>query len=82
MLDVGISAGLPTVVGLVVVSFVSFFIGAVLRQWPDKIQAYAEEIDGSMLFLSPQAQRALLELCSRLLWLMSFVALLAAAIVA
>lgn len=82
MLEVGISAGLPTVIGLVAISFLSFVIGAALRQWPDKVQAYAEEFDGSTMFISPEAHRALIGLCGHVLWLMSFATLLAAAILA
>lgn len=80
MIELG-SAHAPTA-ALIAISFISFLAGQVFRKWPDKVQDIAESLDGSLLLLSPEAHRALIRICGTALSMMSFGALLAAALVA
>jgi hypothetical protein len=77
MLDIA-SSEFGTIAALVVISFFSFIAGTICRRWPDKLQEYAELIDGSTLCLSPEAHRALIQMCGLALSAMSIGALLAA----
>jgi hypothetical protein len=74
------SADIGSIVALVVVSFLSYVTGVVFRKWPEKVQQYAENIDGSAAFLSPEKHRAIIGNCGVALIVISFVALVAAAI--
>ena len=78
MLELGAHYDIGTVVALVAVSFFSFVAGVVFRKWPDKVQEYAESIDGLALFMSPETHRALIQFCGVALVAMSFAALLVA----
>ncbi|HLF09759.1 MAG TPA: hypothetical protein VJA26_00975, partial [Gammaproteobacteria bacterium] len=60
-------------------SFFSFVAGVIFRKWPDKVQEYAENVDGLAFFISPDGHRALIQMCGLTLIVMSFGALLAAA---
>ena len=53
------TASPSAVLFLFVLSFVCFMVGAALRRWPDKVQAYMDWVDGSMLFVSAETHRAL-----------------------
>jgi len=76
MFEVG--AWSDAVAALVAISFFSFLAGLVLRKWPEKIREYVEDIDGSVLFLSREAHRAMIDVCGRALILISVATLLAA----
>jgi hypothetical protein len=78
MIEVAAAADVGTVVALVTISFVSFLCGTVFRLWPEKIQEYAELLDGSLLFLAPARHRAVIARCSLALLAASAVSLLAA----
>jgi hypothetical protein len=80
MVEIGASADVGAIVALVVVSFLSYVAGVVFRKWPDKVQEYAQDIDGSTLFMAPETQRAIIGNCGLALIVMSFVGLIAAAI--
>jgi hypothetical protein len=79
MLDVSFVPNIGAVAVLVIVSFVSFVAGFVFRKWPDKVQAFTEEVDGFALFVTPEAHRAMIVQCGFVLVAVSFAALLAAA---
>jgi hypothetical protein len=69
----------PTaVLFLCVLSFLCFMLGAALRRWPDRVQAYMDRVDGSMLFVSSAAHRALIYSTGVALTVLSVLALLAA----
>ena len=76
MFEVGASS--DAVVALAVISFFSFLAGVVFRKWPEKVREYVEDLDGSLLFLSREAHRAMIDICGRMLTLISVAALLAA----
>ena len=78
MLELAAQSDVASVAALVAVSFFSFLAGVIFRKWPDKVQEYAESIDGFVLFISPETHRALIELCGVALVVISFAALLAA----
>ena len=78
MLELAAQSDISTVAALVTVSFFSFLAGVIFRKWPDKVQEYAESIDGLVLFISPETHRALIDLCGGALVVISFAALLAA----
>lgn len=78
MLEIGASADVGTVVALLVVSFVSYIAGVVFRKWPEKVQEYAAELDGSAWLLAPETQRAIIGNCGRALIAISFIALVVA----
>jgi hypothetical protein len=80
MIELAASSGFAPAAGLVAISFLSFLAGLVCRKWPDKVQDVAESLDGSLLLLSPRAHRALIRVCGSTLSMMSFGALLAAAL--
>lgn len=79
MFDLGTAADSGAVIALVVVSFVAYLAGTLLRKWPDKVQAYMETIDGSVWLITPRAHRALIASSGVALVVTSFVALLGAA---
>jgi hypothetical protein len=81
MIDVAASSDISVAAALVAISFFSFLAGVIFRKWPEKVQEYAESIDGFVLFISPQAHRTLIERCGFALSLMSFAALIAAGFV-
>lgn len=78
MIELGASSSLEPTAALVAISFVSFLGGQICRIWPDKVQELADSIDGSVMFLTPQAHRALIRMCGAALSGMSLAALLAA----
>lgn len=71
-----------TVVLLVSLSFLCCVAGAALRRWPDKVQAYVEQWDGSVWFVSGDAHRALIHGTGVALTALSLLALLAVRLVA
>ena len=81
MVEFAAAADVGSIVALVVVSFLSYVAGLALRKWPEKVQQYAEDLDGSSLFVTPETQRAIIDNCGRALIAMSFVALIAAGLV-
>jgi hypothetical protein len=78
MIDLGIAPEGGAVVALVTVSFVSFVAGLIFRKWPDKVQAYTEDIDGFAWLVTPETHRAMIAQCGGVLVAVSFAALLAA----
>jgi hypothetical protein len=79
-----IEGSLPAFFGaaaLVSLSFFSFVAGVVFRKWPDKVQEYSENFDGSVYFLPPELQRALVKTSGTALVLISFLALLATSLI-
>lgn len=71
-----------TVLFLFVLSFVCFMVGAALRRWPDRIQAYMDRVDGSLLFVSTEAHRTLIHATGIALTVLSVLALIAARLIA
>jgi hypothetical protein len=69
------------VVFLFVLSFLCFMSGAVLRRWPDRVQAYIERVDGSLWFVTPETHRALIHATGFALTALSLLAVIAARIV-
>lgn len=69
---------LVSVVILLLVSFGAYVIGVTFRKWPEKVQRFAEDIDGSVWMISPAAHRALIQVSSHVLIAASIVALCAA----
>ena len=67
---------------LFVLSFLCFMSGAAIRRWPDRIQAYLEEVDGSLWFVSAATHRALLLATGFALTTLSLLALVAARLIA
>ena len=67
---------------LLVLSFVCFMMGAAVRRWPDKVQAYMDWVDGSMLFVSAETHRALIHATGIALTVLSVLALIAARLIA
>jgi hypothetical protein len=65
---------------LCVVSFLSFVVGGVFRRWPDKVRAHCEPLDGSLIFLTPEAHLALITASAWALHAASMAALVAAAL--
>jgi hypothetical protein len=80
MIEVGLSSNVVAVAALVAVSFFCFVVGTVFRKWPEKVRQYAENVDGSVYLLSPEAHRAIILACGFALLVISFVTLLAAAL--
>lgn len=80
MFESGAAADIGSIVALVIVSFFSYVAGVVFRKWPEKVQQYAEELDGSSLFVAPETQRVIIANCGRLLIAISFLALIVAGI--
>ncbi len=79
-----VSATAPSlaVVFLFAVSFVCFMSGAVLRRWPEEVQAYMEQVDGSLWFVSAATHRALIVATRLVLTTLSLLALVAAPLIA
>jgi hypothetical protein len=75
------TATASAVVFLFVLSFLCFIGGRALRRWPDKVQAYMDRVDGSMLFVSAQTHRALIYATGIALTGLSLVALVAARLI-
>jgi hypothetical protein len=72
------SAQESAMVLLFVLSFFCFIGGGALRRWPDKVQAYMDRVDGSLLFMSAATHRALIYATSFALTGVSVIALIAA----
>ena len=79
MFDVVIAPDIGAVVALVAVSFVSFVGGLIFRKWPEKVQAYTEDMDGFAWLITPEANREMIAQCGGVLVVVSFAALFAAA---
>ena len=77
MIEFGASSDFNAV-ALVAVSFVSFLAGYVLRKWPDKVQQYAEDIDGSFVLFTPETHKLVMDAAGIALWVLSLVALVVA----
>jgi hypothetical protein len=75
------TASASAVVFLFVLSFLCFMSGAVLRRWPDKVQAYLEQVDGSLWFVSASTHRALIHATGFALTALSVIALIVARLV-
>ena len=65
---------------LCVVSLVSFVAAGVFRRWPDKVREHFEPLDGSLIFLTPEAHLALITTSAWALHGVSIAALVAAAL--
>jgi hypothetical protein len=76
------TAPASAVVFLFVLSFLCFISGAALRRWPEKVQAYIEQVDGSLWFVSADTHRALIYATGMALTFLSLLALVAARLVA
>ena len=70
------------VVFLFVLSFLCFMSGAALRRWPDKVQAYLEQVDGSLWFVSAGTHRALIHATAITLTGLSLLAVIGARLIA
>ena len=79
-----LTATLPSsaVFFLFALSFICFMSGAAIRQWPEKVQAYMDEVDGSLWFVSATAHRALITTTWVALTILSVLALIAARLIA
>jgi hypothetical protein len=75
------TAPASAVVFLFALSFFCFMLGAALRRWPDRVQAYIERVDGSLWFVSPGVHRALINATGIALIALSLLAVIAARIV-
>jgi hypothetical protein len=53
-----------------------------LRRWPDRVQAYMDRVDGSLLFVSTGTHRALIQATGIALTALSVLALVAARLIA
>jgi hypothetical protein len=67
---------------LFALSFLCHMVGAALRRWPDRVQAYMDNVDGSMLFVSASTHRTLIYATGIALTGLSILALIAARFVA
>jgi hypothetical protein len=76
------TASQSAVLLLFVVSFLCFMSGAALRRWPDRIQAYMEQVDGSLWFVSAATHRALIIATGIVLTGLSVLALVVARLIA
>jgi hypothetical protein len=65
---------------LCVVSLLSFVAGGVFRRWPEKVREHFETLDGSLVFLTPEAHLALISASAWVLHGVSIAALVAAAL--
>jgi hypothetical protein len=79
-----VSATAPSlaVIFLLTVSFLCFISGAVLRRWPAEVQAYMEQVDGSLWFVSAATHRALILATGIALTALSLLALVVAPLIA
>jgi hypothetical protein len=77
MMEAGVFSNGSAVAALVAISFFSFVTGMIFRKWPEKVQEFAENVDGFGALLTPAAHRALIQVCGFTLSLMSVAALLA-----
>jgi hypothetical protein len=75
------TASQSAVLFLFVVSFLCFMSGAALRRWPDRIQAYMEQVDGSLWFVSAATHRALIVATGIVLTGLSVLALVVARLI-
>jgi hypothetical protein len=75
---VAATASASAVVFFFVLSFLCFMAGGALRRWPDKVQAYMDRVDGSMLFVTAETHRALIYATGVALTGLSLLALVAA----
>jgi hypothetical protein len=80
MPEIGGPSDLGAAITLSLVSFLSFLAGGVLRRWPDKVREYLEPVDGSLIFLTPEAHLALVTASAWALHAVSMAALVAAAL--
>jgi hypothetical protein len=76
------TASSSAVLFLFVLSFVCFMVGSALRRWPDRVQAYMDRVDGSLLFVSTETHRALIHATGIALTVLSVLALIAARLIA
>jgi hypothetical protein len=76
------TAPATAVVFLFVLSFLCFMSGAALRRWPEKVQAYLEQVDGSLWFVSSGTHRALIHATGIVLTALSLLALVGARLIA
>jgi hypothetical protein len=79
---VAATAPASAVLFLFALSFLCFISGAALRRWPDRVQAYMERVDGSMLLVTPATHRALIYATGVALTALSVLALVAARLIA
>jgi hypothetical protein len=79
---VAATAPASAVLFLFALSFLCFISGAALRRWPERVQAYMDRVDGSMLFVSPTTHRALIYATGIALTALSLLALVAARLIA
>ena len=76
------TASSSAVLFLLVLSFICFMVGSGLRRWPDRVQAYMDRVDGSLLFVSTGTHRALIQATGIALTALSLLALIAARFIA
>ena len=79
---VAATAPSSAVLFLFAVSFLCFMSGAVLRRWPERVQAYMERMDGSLWFVSADTHRALIAATGIALTALSLLAVVAARLIA
>lgn len=75
------TAPASAVVFLFVLSFLCFMSGAALRRWPDRVQSYLEQVDGSLWFVSAETHRALIRATGIALTCLSLLALVGARLI-
>lgn len=78
MIEFGPSPDAGAAIALIAISFFSFLAGFALRKWPEKVQQYAEDIDGSFLLFTPQTHKLVIEAAAVAFWVLSLAALVAA----
>jgi hypothetical protein len=76
------TASANAVLFLFVLSFLCFMSGAALRRWPDQVQAYFEQVDGSLWFVSAGTHRALIHATGIALTGLSLLAVVGARLIA
>jgi hypothetical protein len=76
------TAPASAVVFLFLLSFLCFMSGAALRRWPDQVQAYLEQVDGSLWFVSAGTHRALIHATAIALTGLSLLAVVGARLIA
>jgi hypothetical protein len=81
MFELGLPSGVGAAAVLLALSLLSFVVGHVFRRWPEKVQVFAEAVDGSAFLFSPATHRTLIEFSGFGLLVVSFGTLLAAALV-
>ena len=81
-MGIAATAASSAVLFLFVLSFVCFMVGSALRRWPERVQAYMDRVDGSLLFVSTGTHRALIHATGIALTALSLLALIAARFIA